>query len=59
VVIPPGDHPAISQRAGTQPVRRFFYHGDHRIHPSGDGKKHACVGLTGAVYCIYVPVRRV
>ena len=54
VNIPRGTHPMLMKGLGTEPARKFFPHGDGRIRPSGDEKKHACVRPSGTVLCIYI-----
>jgi hypothetical protein len=54
ILIQPGEHRMVP-RTATAPVERVLRHGDPRIRPSGDGRKHACVGQAESLYCIYVP----
>lgn len=48
--LPPGSHPMVKNRT----VTLFVPHDDYRIRKSGDWRKHACVGPTGRVYCLFL-----
>lgn len=51
VEIPAGGHPFVS----GQPLSVLIPYSDPRVRPSGDGEKHACIGPSRHVFCIYVP----
>ena len=53
VLIMPGEHPMVPSDGA--PVSAHIRHGDDRIRMSGDGEKHACVGFTRRVLCVYLP----
>jgi hypothetical protein len=52
VTIEPGTHPMVPK--GAVPLVTFIPHGDARVRISGDEHRHACVGVSGWIYCIYV-----
>jgi hypothetical protein len=54
ILIRPGEHRKVPATAMAA-LERILRHGDPRIRPSGDGRKHACIGPAEALYCIYVP----
>lgn len=50
VVILPGEHPMVTQRA----FRALVPFGAPNIYPSPDGRFHVCI-VSGAVRCFYAP----
>lgn len=49
VLIRPGEHPMAHA-----PVSGFLAHGDDRIRPSGDDRRHACISRSGRLLCVYI-----
>ncbi len=53
VTIVPGMHPMVPYEA--RQVSAFILHGNGRVRPSGDGRRHVCVNGAGKVFAVYVP----
>lgn len=51
VEVAPGDHPFA-----TRPLQVIIPYGHRKERQSQDADFHLCLGRSGNVYCIYVPV---
>ena len=51
VEVRPGEH-----LYATRPIQKLIPYDSTKVRPSQDSDFHLCLGKSGAIYCIYVPV---